>query len=83
MTTIRQKAHIPEITAWVESLREAFGTEEINSLIRRGRDGQPVFFAQERGATYGTPLPKGDGWDASSVDLRLLESIQRREIAKR
>lgn len=73
---------MPEISAWVASLRNAFGDEEIEALIRRGRDGEPVFFAREGGATYGTPLPRGDGWDASGVDDRLLEPIPRRDKAK-
>ncbi|WP_224016105.1 hypothetical protein [Paraburkholderia tropica] len=68
-----KKIEMPEVAAWVEQLRAAFGVEEINRQIRRGRDGEPVFFAAEAGKTFGTRLPAGSGWNASGLDDRLLE----------
>lgn len=69
------KIDMPEITAWVENLRDAFGTEEINRQIRRGRDGEPVFFASENGTSYGTPIPPGNPWNAAGIDDRLLTPV--------
>ncbi|MCX4151013.1 MULTISPECIES: hypothetical protein [Paraburkholderia] len=83
MTTHRQKSDMPEITAWVSDLRDAFGVEEVNSIIRRGRDGEPVFFAQEGGSSYGTPLPAGNGWDAAGIDARRVDPIPTRASIKR
>ncbi|MFL9876472.1 hypothetical protein [Paraburkholderia megapolitana] len=58
---------MPEISAFVERLREAFGRGEIDALVRRGRAGEPVFFAREGGMEFGTPLPAGSPWDSSGV----------------
>lgn len=68
-----KKIEMPEIAAWVDQLRVAFGVEEINRQVRRGRDGEPVFFAAEAGKTFGTRLPTGNAWNASGLDDRLLE----------
>lgn len=49
---------MPSIAAWVASLRDVFGNEMMDDLIRRGRDGEPVFYARENGVTFGTRLPE-------------------------
>jgi hypothetical protein len=56
---------MPEISAFVASLREAFGANEINDLIRRGRAGEPDFFAAENGREFGTRAQSGLAWDTS------------------
>jgi hypothetical protein len=61
---------MPEISAFVGSLREAFGADEINDLIRRGRAGEPVFFAAENGLEFGTRAPAGLAWNTSDVESR-------------
>lgn len=48
---------MPKVAAWIDSLREAFGAEGINSRIRDGMAGVPVFHACENGLEVGTPLP--------------------------
>ncbi|MFT4066680.1 hypothetical protein [Paraburkholderia sp.] len=48
---------MPKVAAWVSSLREAFGGAVIDDAIRRGRAGEPTFFASENGRTVGTPAP--------------------------
>lgn len=48
---------MPVVTAWIDSLREAFGAEHIDSVIKAGMRGAPVFFASENGHTVGTPAP--------------------------
>ena len=56
---------MPEISAFVEALRDAF-----NAIVRRGRAGEPVFFAREAGREFGTPLSSGSGWGAEGVRNR-------------
>jgi hypothetical protein len=48
---------MPVVAAWIDSLRDAFGAEEIDAQIRKGMRGEPVFFASENGFTVGTPSP--------------------------
>ncbi|MFX1739821.1 hypothetical protein PXJ20_26720 [Paraburkholderia sp. A1RI_3L] len=64
---VRSVSPMPEIARFIEALREAFGGDEINAIVRRGRAGEPVFFAREGGVEFGTPLGTGAGWDASAV----------------
>jgi hypothetical protein len=53
------RTEMPITAAWIDSLRAAFGTEYIDSIIRRGMKGEPVFSAAENGHTIGTPVPPG------------------------
>lgn len=58
------RTHAPQVFAWVESLREAFGADDINAAIQGGLAGLPTFHATERGpygdVEIGTPLPEPD-----------------------
>jgi len=45
---------MPGVTAFIDSMRAAFGKEVIDSIIRRGMRGEPVFFAKENGIEVGT-----------------------------
>ena len=51
------RAAMPGVTAWIDGLREAFGADEINALIKAGMTGVPVFHALEAGHEVGTLLP--------------------------
>lgn len=52
---------MPEITAFIDKLREAFGAEMINEQIRKGMRGEPYcFYATENGHEVGTKFPKGN-----------------------
>lgn len=51
---------MPEITAWVASLRAAFGDEVMDDAIRRSRRGEGVFYARENGIEFGTRLPESE-----------------------
>lgn len=51
------RSQMPGVTAWIDSLRDAFGAEEINAFIKSGMAGVPVFYASENGHQVGTPLP--------------------------
>jgi hypothetical protein len=49
---VREK--MPGVTAWIDSLREAFGKEMVDQMIRTGlRDG--TFWAVEEGLVVGQP----------------------------
>jgi hypothetical protein len=53
------RTEMPITTAWIDDMRAAFGKEYIDSIIRRGMRGEPVFSASEAGHTIGTPVPPG------------------------
>lgn len=48
---------MPEIAAFVADMKSAFGEPEIDEAIRRGRAGEPTFFACENGHNVGTATP--------------------------
>ncbi|CAE6807195.1 hypothetical protein [Paraburkholderia haematera] len=48
---------MPEIAAFVAGMKSAFGEQEIDETIRRGRAGEPTFFASENGHSVGTARP--------------------------
>jgi len=45
---------MPEIAAFVANLKSAFGEREIDEAIRRGKAGEPTFYARENGRSVGT-----------------------------
>ncbi len=45
---------MPEIAAFVANLKSAFGEREIDEAIRRGKAGEPTFYACENGRSVGT-----------------------------
>jgi hypothetical protein len=53
------REQMPVVTAWIDQMREAFGAEHIDGVIKSGMRGEPVFFASENGHTVGTPAPPG------------------------
>lgn len=59
MTKGSMREKMPLVTAWIDGMREAFGAEHIDGVIKRGMRGEPVFFASENGHTVGTPVPLG------------------------
>lgn len=60
MSKGRLREEMPEVAAWVDDLRKAFGEEYINKIIAAGMRGEPVFSASENGHTIGTPVSTGD-----------------------
>ncbi|WP_144157374.1 hypothetical protein [Paraburkholderia sp. BCC1885] len=54
---VRRPHPMPEIAGFVASLREAFGDQVIDEAIRKGKAGEPTFFASENGRTVGTRAP--------------------------
>ncbi len=53
------REQMPFVAAWIDGLREAFGTESIDRQIRAGMRGSPVFYASENGHTVGTKGKRG------------------------
>ncbi|WP_079499362.1 hypothetical protein [Paraburkholderia hospita] len=53
---------MPEVAAFVRSLRDAFGDEAIDAAIRQGKSGEPAFYACENGRSFGTATPSGIPW---------------------
>lgn len=58
MSSMREK--MPTVAGWIDELREAFGTDQVNQQIRRGMNGQQAFFAEENGHRIGTPFDEPD-----------------------
>ncbi|WP_338861428.1 hypothetical protein IHE31_00360 (plasmid) [Mycetohabitans rhizoxinica] len=62
---------MPQVAAFVDALRAAFGDVEIDSMIARGLAGEPVFYAQEGGESIGTPAPcSSEGWRGTGLAAR-------------
>ncbi|MGF6774909.1 hypothetical protein P3T21_000096 [Paraburkholderia sp. GAS334] len=58
---VRKVGHpMPETVAFVAKLRSAFGDEVIDEAVRRGKAGEPFFYACENGHAVGTATPSGD-----------------------
>jgi hypothetical protein len=45
---------MPETAAFVADMKSAFGEHEIDEAIRRGKAGEPTFYASENGRSVGT-----------------------------
>jgi hypothetical protein len=45
---------MPEIAAFVAEMKAAFGECDIEEAIRRGKAGEPTFYASENGHSVGT-----------------------------
>jgi hypothetical protein len=59
----RPSSHpMPEIAAFVRSLRDAFGDDVIDRAISEGKSGEPSFYACENGRSVGTAAPSGVSW---------------------
>lgn len=74
---------MPLTAAWIDQLREAFGTESINNSIRLGMQGFPDWFHATEGAhevgTQFKPVTKSITLDRCVIRT----TAEREEIAKR
>jgi hypothetical protein len=57
MAKANLREEMPQVTAFIDRLRNTFGRANIDDVIRRGMKGEPVFFASENGHTIGTDWP--------------------------
>lgn len=53
------REEMPTIARIIDDFRAVFGKAYIDSIIRAGMNGQPVFYASENGHSIGTPIPPG------------------------
>jgi hypothetical protein len=61
---------MPEMAAFMAKLRSAFGDETIDEAVRRGKTGDPTFYACENGHSVGTASSaNGNDWRVTS-DIR-------------
>lgn len=60
MSKKNMRAEMPNTAAFIDALRNAFGTEMINEQIRKGMRGEPTFYAKENGHELGTPWMQED-----------------------
>jgi len=66
------RSAMPLVTAWIDDLRAAFGSDIIDGQIRAAtRDGLPTFYASEAGRRIGVPLPAG-GAAVSAADMVII-----------
>ncbi|MEA3119754.1 MAG: hypothetical protein QOI13_3024 [Paraburkholderia sp.] len=61
---------MPEIAALVAQMKSAFGEQEINKAIRRGKAGEATFYAAENGRTVGTASPVAENTWRVTDDIR-------------
>ncbi|MES2126669.1 MAG: hypothetical protein V4463_05300 [Pseudomonadota bacterium] len=74
---------MPVTAAWIDDLRAAFGTESINRMLRRGMNGEPVFWASENGHTVGTPMPAPAQGRTNDTGVETNRERHYREAAER
>jgi hypothetical protein len=55
MGSLREQ--MPVTAALIDEYRKVFGAASIDGVIRRAMKGEPVFYAQENGHTFGAPSP--------------------------
>jgi hypothetical protein len=48
---------MPVTAQLIDEYRAVFGKENIDQVMRRAMKGEPVFYAEENGHTFGTPSP--------------------------
>jgi hypothetical protein len=61
---------MPKVTAWLDDLREAFGRDTIDELIRKATtEGAPTFYASENGYQVGVRLPVDGGTEISAAQM--------------
>ena len=57
MSKSNLRQDMPLVTAFIDAFREAFGSSQINRVIKAGIDGQSTFYASENGVEIGTKAP--------------------------
>lgn len=61
---------MPEIAAFVADMKAAFGELEIDEAVRRGKAGEPTFYANENGRAVGTASPMTENPWRVTNDIR-------------
>ena len=82
MSRKNARTAMPLVTAWVNDLRGAFGTDLIDGLIAKATtEGLPTFYASENGYTVGVPLPALGGTEISAADM-VINPLEKEPSAK-
>jgi len=72
-TTKPMRELMPTVAAFVDSMREAFGKDEVDTTIRNSMQGLGGhFYASENGHTIGKPLDTSRLREVSGADLFLV-----------
>lgn len=79
------RQQMPTVAGWIDSLRDAFGKEVIDSAIRAGMDGQHTFNARENSHAVGTPIPydPDKAVPLSAIDLYTPPTPDNRKESRR
>jgi hypothetical protein len=79
-----KREDMPMVTAFIDSMREAFGKKDVDRMIEVGiREGG--FYAAENGHTVGKPLPEPQSEMSADQWLRLsamIEADKRAQVVK-
>ncbi|MFM0509272.1 hypothetical protein [Paraburkholderia sp. RL17-373-BIF-A] len=68
---VRKVGHpMPEVATFTSAMRNAFGDECVDDAVRRGKAGEPTFYARENGRTVGTASPANDNVWRVNADIR-------------
>ncbi len=59
MSNGNMREQMPQVATIIDAFREAFGTEVVDSAIRRGMRGGQGFHATENGHEVGAPVYRG------------------------
>lgn len=70
---------MPKVAAFIDEMREVFGIEEVNALVRRGMRGEPTFWAGEGGIEIGTKSNDDPAKMASPTIVKLVEIAKGRK----
>ncbi len=71
---------MPETAAWIDTLRDTFGSESIEDAIRRGIAGEPTFYAIEQGREIGTrSSDNANTWRLEGFDDRHLTALKSKQ----
>jgi hypothetical protein len=71
MSTKPLRTSMPQVAAFIDGLRAAFGADEVDAMMARGLAGEPVFHAEEAGHAVGTPAPaQWSSWHGQGLDDR-------------
>lgn len=74
---------MPTVAAWIDELRAAFGVDAVDTSIRAGMAGLPLFHARENGLEVGTPIPYDPDKTVSLADIALKTDEPRQPKKRR
>lgn len=78
--SLRQE--MPQTTAWIDALRDAFGAPQINAAIKAGIDGAGTFYARENGREIGSRPAQDSAKTVSLADIVLGPMAQPKKERK-